>query len=308
MITSQVEKILSHYASDNPGVKANLARLFMHGELKGTGRLMILPIDQGFEHGPGRCFAMNPAAYDPMFHFQMAVDAGFSAFAAPLGMLEVGASQFAGKVPLVLKMNSSNSLMSSELPADQAITGSVDDALRLGCSAVGFTIYPGSDQSLEMYEEISAIIQEAKARGLAVIIWSYPRGNMSKAGETALDVISYGAHMACLLGAHIVKVKLPSSHLEMKEAKPVYEENHVPLSDLKDRVKHVVDCCFSGRRFVIFSGGESQSVDGVLQEVTAIAEGGGGGSIMGRNCFKRPRAEAMDLIAKVMHVYKTVGL
>lgn len=308
MITPQIEKILSNYSSDNPGVKANLVRLFMHGELKGTGRLMILPIDQGFEHGPGRCFAMNPAAYDPLFHFQMAVDAGFSAFAAPLGMLEVGASQFAGQVPLILKMNSSNSLMSKEMPADQAITGSIDDALRLGCSAIGFTIYPGSDQSLEMYEEISSIIQEAKARGLAAIIWSYPRGNISKDGETALDVISYGAHMACLLGAHIVKVKLPSSHLEISDAKTIYEANHVPVAELKDRVKHVVDCCFSGRRVVIFSGGESQSMDGVLSEVTAIAQGGGSGSIMGRNCFKRPRAEAMDLIAQIMNVYKTVGL
>jgi len=303
-ITSAVTKILGHYESDNPGVKTNLARMLMHGELAGTGRMVILPIDQGFEHGPARCFAGNPDAYDPYFHYQMAVDAGFSAYAAPLGMIETGAATFAGAVPTILKMNSSNSLMSKDLAGDQAVTASVSDALRLGCSAIGFTIYPGSDASLDMFEEIRELTEEAKSCGLAVIIWSYPRGNISKAGETAIDVIAYGAHIACMLGAHIIKVKLPSAHLEQADAKAQYIAHNVPIDTLADRVRHVVQCCFNGKRIVVFSGGEAQDADSVLAEAQAIHEGGGNGSIIGRNCFKRPRDEALVMVKDIIHIYK----
>src|ERR1700761_2649701 len=144
-MTPRVREILSHYESDNPGTKANLARILMQGRLGGTGKLVILPVDQGFEHGPARSFAPNPPAYDPHYHFELAIEAGLSAYAAPLGMLEAGASTFAGQIPLILKVNSSNSPSAAKSDPSQAITGSVRDALRLGCSAIGFTIYPGSD-------------------------------------------------------------------------------------------------------------------------------------------------------------------
>src|SRR5213083_2691121 len=136
-ISRAVKKILDWYESDNPGTKANLARILMNGKLGGTGKLVILPVDQGFEHGPARSFAPNPAAYDPHYHFQLAIEAGLSAYAAPLGMIEAGADSFAGAIPTILKVNSSNSLATSK---DQAVTGGVNDALRLGCSAIGFTI------------------------------------------------------------------------------------------------------------------------------------------------------------------------
>src|SRR5580693_5430075 len=132
-LTERVRTILSYYESDNPGTKANLARILMEGKLGGTGKLLILPVDQGFEHGPARSFAANPAAYDPHYHFQLAIDAGLSAYAAPLGMIEAGASTFAGQIPTILKLNSSNSLATEK---DQAVTGSVGDALRLGCGAI----------------------------------------------------------------------------------------------------------------------------------------------------------------------------
>lgn len=304
-ITQTVTDILNNYESDNPGVKNNLARMLMHGELAGTGRLIILPIDQGFEHGPARCFAGNTAAYDPHFHYQMAVDGGFSAYAAPLGMIESGASTFAGAVPTILKMNSSNSLISKDLPGDQAVTASISDALRLGCSGIGFTIYPGSDASLDMFEEIRELTEEAKACGLPVIIWSYPRGNISKEGETALDVVAYGAHIACMLGAHIIKVKLPTAHLEQKEAKEQYIAHNIPISTLTDRVRHIVQCCFNGRRIVVFSGGEAKDdVGAILEETRAIHAGGGNGSIIGRNCFKRPRDEALSMVKDIINIYK----
>ena len=206
-ITKTVKRILDNYESDNPGTKANLARILMAGRLGGTGKMVILPVDQGFEHGPARSFAVNAPGYDPHYHFQLAVDAGLNAYAAPLGMIEAGADTFAGAIPTILKVNSSNSWAGG---ANQAITGSVDDALRLGCSAIGFTIYPGSEDVFDMMEEIKELSAEAKSVGIATVIWSYPRGGkLPKSGELALDVGAYAAHMAALLGAHIIKVKLP---------------------------------------------------------------------------------------------------
>ena len=207
-VTQKVKRILDGYESDNPGTKGNLARILMQGRLGGTGRLVILPVDQGFEHGPARSFAPNPDAYDPHYHFSLAVEAGLSAYAAPLGMIEAGADTFAGQIPTILKVNSANSLARDKQGPTQAVTGSVRDALRLGCSAIGFTIYPGSDSAFGMFEEISAMTEEAKSHGLAVVIWSYPRGgDLSKEGETGIDICAYAAHMAALLGAHIIKVK-----------------------------------------------------------------------------------------------------
>lgn len=304
-LTRQVKQILSNYESDNLGTKANLARILMHGKLGGTGKVIILPVDQGFEHGPARSFAINPAAYDPHYHFELAVEAGLNAYAAPLGWLEAGADSFVGEVPTILKMNSSNSLASKAAGNDQAITGSVKDALRLGCSAVGFTIYPGSDHAFAMMEEIRSIAEEAKAAGLAVVIWSYPRGGiLSKEGELAVDVCAYSAHMAALLGAHIIKVKLPTDFLELPEAKKVYLDQKIEIGTLAKRVEHVVKSCFNGRRIVVFSGGASKGADDVYEDARAIRDGGGNGSIIGRNTFQRPRDEALAMLAKLVAIYK----
>lgn len=302
-LTQRVRKILSYYESDNPGTKSKLAQLLMHGRLGGTGKMIILPVDQGFEHGP-RAFVANSDAFDPHYHYRMAVDAGLAAYAAPLGWLEAGADTFAGMMPTILKINSSNSLYSKDNPPDQAVTGSIEDALRLGCCAIGFTIYPGSDASLDMFEEIRELAAEAKACGLAVIIWSYPRGAVSKAGETGIDVVAYGAHMAALLGAHIIKVKLPSAHLENEEAKKVYVQHKVKIDTLADRVRHVVQSCFNGRRLVIFSGGETKDIKSIYDDAKAIAVGGGNGLIIGRNSFQRPREEALEMLSGLTNIFK----
>ena len=303
--TTRVKRILDNYESDCPGTKANLARILMQGKLAGTGRLLILPVDQGFEHGPARSFAANPPAYDPHYHFQLALDAGLSAYAAPLGMIEAGAATFAGQIPLILKLNSANSLARAKEAADQAVTASVDDALRLGASAIGLTIYPGSDAAYGMMEEVQALALEAKRKGLAVVIWSYPRGgNLSKAGETAIDICAYAAHMAALLGAHIIKVKPPTEHLELEAAKKVYESQRVDIGSLAARIRHVVQAAFNGRRLVVFSGGEAKDEAGLLAEVRAIRDGGGTGSIIGRNSFQRPREQALRLLDTIVDIYK----
>jgi fructose-bisphosphate aldolase, class I len=298
--TPIIRDILSKYESDNPGTKANLARILTQGRLGGTGKVIILPVDQGFEHGPARSFAINAPAYDPHYHYQIAIDAGLNAYAAPLGMLEAGADTFAGQIPTILKVNSSNSWASV---VDQAVTGSVEDALRLGCSAIGFTIYPGSDDVFEMMEEIREMSAEAKSVGIATVIWSYPRGGkLSKAGELALDVGAYAAHMAALLGAHIIKVKLPSDHIEQKDAIKAYEG--FDRSTQAKRVAHVVKSCFNGRRIVVFSGGAAKGVDAVYQDARDIRDGGGNGSIIGRNTFQRPRDEALAMLDKLVRIYQ----
>lgn len=304
-LARKVKEILSWYEADNPGTKANLARILMHGRLGGTGKLIILPVDQGFEHGPARSFAKNPPAYDPHYHFDIAIEAGLSAYASVLGMLEAGADTFAGQIPLILKVNSSNSLARDKAAPNQAITGSVQDALRLGCSAIGFTIYPGSDAQFDMIEEIREMAAEAKAHGLAVVMWSYPRGGaLSKDGETAMDICGYAAHMAALLGAHIIKVKLPGDNLEQEDARKVYQSEKIDISTMAKRVQHVMQCAFNGRRVVVFSGGAAKGEDSVYDDARAIRDGGGNGSIIGRNTFQRPREQALAMLDQLIKIYK----
>ena len=301
-VTSTVKAILNNYESDNPGTKANLARILMQGRLAGTGKMVILPVDQGFEHGPARSFAPNPAAYDPQYHFRLALAAGLNAYAAPLGMIEAGAGTYAGALPTILKVNSSNSLATEK---DQAVTGSVADALRLGCSAIGFTIYPGSEYAFAQMEELREMSEEAKSVGLAVVVWSYPRGPMlDKAAETAVDICAYAAHMAALMGAHIIKVKPPTAVVSLEAAKKTYATQDIDLSTMAKRVAHVVQCCFNGRRLVVFSGGETRGdVDSILKDIRGIRDGGANGSIIGRNTFQRPEAEAMAMLGKIIDLY-----
>ncbi len=302
-MSDRVREILSWYNGNPAGVQANLARMLNTGRLAGTGKMVILPVDQGCEHGPARSFAKNPAGYDPRYHFQLAIESGCSAHAAPLGALETGAVEYAGQIPLILKLNNSDVMYQPEDPCP-AITGSVHDALRIGANAIGFTIYPGSSERNTMYEEIRELIEEARSVGIPTVIWSYPRGSaLSKEGETGIDIIAYGAHMACQLGAHIVKVKPPTAHIEHADAKKVYDAQAIPVSTLKDRTRHVVQSCFAGRRIVIFSGGATKGENDVYAEVAELAAGGSFGSIMGRNAFQRPKAEALNLLHKVMDIY-----
>lgn len=304
IVNQKIKEILSWYGADNPGTLTNLARILNHGALAGTGKLVILPVDQGFEHGPIRSFSPNPVAFNPAYHFQLALEAGCSAYAAPLGFIEASVGDYVGEIPLILKANSHDLLYESENPIP-AITASVKDALRLGCSAIGFTIYPGSSERKRMYEEVRALAEEAKACGLVVVIWSYPRGiGLSKVGETAVDVVAYAAHIAVQLGAHIVKVKLPSAHIEQEEARKILGKEKVTLETLSQRVRYVIQSAFNGRRIVIFSGGPAKDKQSILEEVKAIKEGGGFGSIIGRNSFQRPKEEGLQLLKEIIGIYR----
>jgi len=261
-------------------------------------------VDQGFEHGPARSFAVNPPGYDPNYHYELAIEAGCNAYAAPLGFIESAAARHAGEIPLILKLNNHDVLHDEKDPLS-AVTASVHDALRLGCAAIGFTIYPGSSQARVMYEQLRGLAEEAKSHGLAVVVWSYPRGSsISKDGETAIDVVAYAAQIAAQLGANIIKVKLPSAHIEQAEAKKVYEKTAIPIATQAERVRHVIQSAFNGRRILIFSGGAKKDNDeAIFDDARAIRDGGGFGSIIGRNSFQRPKEHAIKFLDTVMKIY-----
>jgi class I fructose-bisphosphate aldolase len=302
-MNERVSEILSWYEHENPGVRANLARILNHGKLGGTGKFVILPVDQGFEHGPARSFAPNPAGYNPLYHVELAIESGCNAYAAPLGFIESAASRYAGEIPMILKLNNHEVLYDEKDPMP-ALTASPRDALRLGCAAIGYTIYPGSSNFRAMYEQLRAVAEEAKSYGLAVVVWSYPRGSsLSKEGETAIDVVAYAAQIAAQMGANILKVKPPTAHVELAEAKKVYDKYQIPIGTLADRIRHVVQSAFDGHRIVIFSGGAAKDESAIFEEIRGIRDGGGFGSIIGRNSFQRPKAQALEFLSTVMGIY-----
>ena len=301
---NRIEEILSWYTSENPGVRANLYRILCHGKLAGTGRILMLPADQGIEHGPGRSFVHNPAAYDPRYHVELAIDAGCNAYVAPLGFLEAVASDYAGRIPFVLKLNGRDQLHVDPDPM-LAQFATVEDALRLGCSAVGYCIYPGTNNRRLLYESLREVVRESKRVGLPVIVWSYPRGaNIPKEAETAIDLTTYAAHLAAQMGAHIIYLKLPTERIENEDTRILYEKHGVPLQTLEDRIRHVLQGTFAGRRLVLFSGGPRGDVDILLNEAVAIRNAGAAGQMIGRNAFQRTREEALDLFEQLVRVYR----
>lgn len=303
MANERVHEILGWYDHENVGVRRNLARMLMHGRLGGTGKLVVLPVDQGFEHGPTRSFSTQPSGFDPRYHARLAIEAGCSAYAAPPGFISAASVDLASGLPLILKVNSADVLYQDADPCP-AMTANVEDALRLGCCAVGFTIYPGSASRLTMFEQLRSLAADARSAGLAVVVWAYPRGSgLSEAGQTAVDVVAYAAHIAAQLGAHIIKVKPPTSHIEFDSNRAALQKAGVDTTTLAARVAHVVRSAFDGRRIVIFSGGPARERADVLEENRQTAAGGGFGAIVGRNSFQRPWQDAVRLLHDIMDVH-----
>ena len=300
---SRIDEILLNYKHRPQSVRAKLRDFLSAGKLGGSGKMVILPVDQGFEHGPARAFSPNPAGYDPLYHPELAIEAGLSAYAAPLGFLEVAATEFPGQIPFILKVNNNDSLLSSKNPLS-AITSGIEDAINLGCHAIGFTIYPGSAHKNENFEQLRFMVREAHKNGLVAVVWSYPRGqDIAKKNETGLDIVAYAAHIAAQMGADIIKIKPPTTNIGLSAAEKSYE--NVPKSTLTERVEHIIQTTFNGRRITIFSGGVAKGTDELLNEIREIHAGGGFGSIIGRNCFQRPKAEALELLDKIISIYKS---
>ncbi len=281
-----------------PGKLARLHRL-LYGHGPGGGTLLILPIDQGLEHGPVDFFA-NPDSLDPRYQYELARDGRFSAIALHIGLAEKYFHEYAGEVPLILKLNGKTSIP-PDGQAFSALTGSVEDAVRLGADAVGYTVYVGSPAQDRDFRQLLDVRQEADRFGLPLIVWAYPRGDFvaKKGGRESLYAVDYAARVALELGADIVKVNYPVASEKDAESPAPYNTLHL---DPEAAFRKVVTS--AGRAFVLVSGGEKVSDAELLGKVRASMDAGATGIIFGRNMWQRPREEALRLTRELHAIFR----
>ncbi len=276
------------------GKRTRLRRLlFEFGP--GHGTLLLLPIDQGIEHGP-RDFFPNPASKDPEYQFKLAAEAGYSALACQIGLAEKYYPDYAGQVPLILKVNGKTDVPPSE-DALSTTNASVEDAVRLGADAVGYTLYVGSPRQDEDLAQLRGVREDCDRFGMPLIVWSYPRGEAvdAKGGANSLYAIDYAARMAMEMGADVVKLNFPKIDPEKDKDSPApYNEMNVSP---EEAVRHVVES--AGRSLVVLSGGSKTDDETVLGHTRAIMEAGGTGVIFGRNVWQREWSEALEIIAQI---------
>ncbi len=278
----------------SPGKKARLHRmLYKFGP--GNGSLMFLPIDQGIEHGP-RDFFPNPASKDPEYQFKLAAEAGYSAIACQIGFATKYYPDYAGQVPLLLKLNGKTDIPSSD-EAFSAVNASVEDAVRLGADAVGYTLYVGSPRQDEDLRQLGEVREECDRYGMPLVIWSYPRGRdiEAKGGQTSFYAIDYAARMAMEMGADIVKINMPKIVPEKEAMTPA------PYPDLDiDQAEAIRQCIESaGRALVVLSGGSKISDEQLLSQTKLVMEAGGSGVIYGRNVWQREHDAATEIIEQI---------
>ena len=276
-----------------PGKRARLHRLlFEFGP--GNGTLMLLPIDQGIEHGP-RDFFPNPASKDPDYQFRLAVEAGYSALACQIGMAEKYYPDYAGQVPLILKVNGKTDVP----PSDNALSttnASVEDAVRLGADAVGYTLYVGSPRQDEDLHQLKGVREDCDRYGMPLVIWSYPRGSAinQKGGQLSFYAVDYAARMAMEMGADVVKLNMPDPGEKDKDSPAPYNEMDVTQ---EEAIQHCVES--AGRSLVVLSGGSKVDDETVLAHCRSIMEAGGSGVIFGRNVWQREWSEALEIISQI---------
>ncbi|MGZ5334267.1 MAG: class I fructose-bisphosphate aldolase [Solirubrobacterales bacterium] len=277
-----------------PGKRARLRRLlFEFGP--GNGTLMLLPIDQGIEHGP-RDFFPNPASKDPEYQFRLAAEAGYSAIACQIGMAEKYYPDYAGQVPLILKVNGKTDIPSSD-EALSTCNASVEDAVRLGADAVGYTLYVGSPRQGEDLAQLKAVREDCDRYGMPLVVWAYPRGRDidKKGGQLSFYAIDYGARLAMEMGADVVKLNFPK--LDPEKAK----DTPAPYNDMdisvEDAVSHIV--ASAGRSLVVLSGGSRADDDVVIGHARTIMRAGGSGVIFGRNVWQREWDDAVEIIEQI---------
>ena len=277
-----------------PGKRARLHRLlFEFGP--GNGTLMLLPIDQGIEHGP-RDFFPNPASKDPEYQFKLAAEAGYSALACQIGMAEKYYPDYAGSVPLILKVNGKTDVP----PSDQALStlnSSVEDAVRLGADAVGYTMYLGSPRQGEDLEQLRQVRQDCDRFGMPLVVWAYPRGEAihKKGGASSFYAIDYAARMAMEMGADVVKLNMPKINADKDKGSPApYNEGNFTQ---EDAIRHCVES--AGRSLVVLSGGSRIDDDQLLEQTRFVMEAGGSGVIYGRNVWQREWNEALEIVEQI---------
>jgi class I fructose-bisphosphate aldolase len=277
-----------------PGKKARMHRL-LYEKGPGKGTLLLLPIDHGLEHGPGD-FVPNPPSADPEFQLRLALEGGYSGIAFQVGLAEKYISEYAGRVPLVLKLNGKTSIPSDEEPFSP-LNATVEDAVRLGADAVGYTLYVGSpaqDRDLAQFREVR---REAERLGMPVIMWAYPRGRYveSKGGKNSLFAIDYASRVACEVGADMVKLNMPKVDEEtMKKSPEPYRSMNISFADAMKRI-----VASAGKTLVLISGGDLKDEADLLEKVRVCMEAGATGLIFGRNMWQRKFADALSVTGKI---------
>jgi class I fructose-bisphosphate aldolase len=280
-----------------PGKRTRLRRLlFEFGP--GQGTLLLLPIDQGIEHGP-RDFFPNPASKDPEYEFSLAAEAGYSAIACQIGLAEKYYPDYAGQVPLLLKVNGKTDLPPSD-EAFSTVNASVEDAVRLGADAVGYTLYVGSPRQDQDLLQLKSVREDCDRFGMPLVVWAYPRGSAvkGKGGQDSFYAIDYAARMAMEMGADVVKLNMPKINPDSdKDAPAPYNELEVSQ---EEAVRQVVES--AGRSLVVLSGGSKVDDDQLLGQTRMIMEAGGSGVIYGRNVWQRERSEAMEIVEQIKEI------
>jgi class I fructose-bisphosphate aldolase len=269
----------------NAGKKVRLRRLlFEHGLRNGTA--LFLPYDQGLEHGP-RDFFPNPISSDPRFIIKLAREGGFNGIVVQIGLAEKFYWDYAGEVPLILKLNGK-----TDIPADTAalspVHASVEDAVRLGADAVGYTLYVGTPSQLADFEQYRRIRADAQRLGMPLVVWAYPRGEAieAKGGRDSFYAVDYAARTASELGADVVKVNYP--HPEKTANVPgAYAESFTSQQAMDAVVRS------ANRTLVLVSGGTKQGDEAMLEKARSAMEAGATGLIFGRNVWQRWRDESL---------------
>jgi fructose-bisphosphate aldolase, class I len=277
-----------------PGKRTRLRRLlFEFGP--GNGTLMLLPIDQGIEHGP-RDFFPNPASKDPEYQFRLAAEAGYSALACQIGMAEKYYPDYAGQVPLILKVNGKTDVPPSD-DAFSTTNSSVEDAVRLGADAVGYTLYVGSPRQDQDLLQLRQVRQDCDRYGMPLVIWAYPRGAAldAKGGQSTFYAIDYAARMAMEMGADVVKLNMPKIDPEKDKLTPApYNEMEVSQ---EEAIRQCVES--AGRALVVLSGGSKIDDEKLLEQTRFVMQAGGSGVIYGRNVWQREWSEALEIIEQI---------
>ncbi len=302
MAMTRVKRPTLHDLELSPGKRTRLQRLmYKYGPANGT--LLFLPIDQGLEHGP-RDFFVNPPAKDPEFQLRVAKEGNFSGIVFQIGIAEKYMQRYAGEVPLVLKLNGK-----TEIPSDKApispVLASVEDAVRLGADAVGYTLYVGSPRQDEDFVQFRKVREDADRYGMPVIVWAYPRGEAidAKGGRDSLYAVDYAARVASEVGADIVKLNVPKINPEKDQASPK-PYNTLRLSR-EEATRMVVES--AGRALVLFSGGEMEGDEDLITKARIAMDAGATGLIFGRNLWQRSFDEALAMSRQLHEMMKDYG-
>ena len=282
------------------GKRGRLYRM-LHQFGPGNGTMMFLPIDQGLEHGPIDFFE-NPASADPDFQCQLALEGNYSAVVFHYGLAEKYIRNYAGRVPLVLKING-KTCIPSDSQAFSPLTARVEDAVRLGADAIGYTLYVGSPSQDRDIQQFVEVRNEAERLGMPIIMWAYPRGEAveKKGGKDSLYAIDYASRVACELGADVVKINIPKIEHSKKADQPAEYKDF--KCTVEEGIRKVVRS--AGKTMVVFSGGSKLSDADVVAQAKSAMDGGATGLIFGRNMWQRPMNEALTLSADITRMLQT---